>query len=157
MRLKRFFGFVLSGLLVITVLSSVSSAQLRNRQPLLRWMGQGFGDGYHQCNRGPVSDYYNPYSAHNSLLQSSTYPYQDPYSDRLRPGARYNLGAPGLDNSAAIYSDLQREVNQGSIPQPQFHSQAELRPMDRLDTGWNHPGSIPNDINGPLGNSAASD
>ena len=71
----RLCGFVIATVLVVTVFTSVSSAQLRPRQPLLRWMGQGFGDGYHQCNPGPNSDYYNPYSAHNSLLHAQDNPY----------------------------------------------------------------------------------
>lgn len=74
MPIARLSVYVFSALLVMTTFSSVSSAQLRNRQHVLRWMGQGFGDGYHQCNPGPNSDYYNPYSAHNSWLHSQFTP-----------------------------------------------------------------------------------
>jgi hypothetical protein len=116
-------------------------------------MGQGFGDGYHQCNRGPVSDYYNPYSAHNSVLQSSTYPYVDPYSERISPAARFNRGIPGADNSGWIYNDLQGDAFQGSSPRsrPQPQTKPKLRPMNRPGTGGNKQDKI---INGPLDNSA---
>lgn len=67
MPLTRIFGLGLSVVMVVTVLSSASSAQIKRP---LRWMGQGFSDGYHRCAPGPNSDYYNPYSAHNSLLIS---------------------------------------------------------------------------------------
>ena len=42
------------------------------RQRGLRWLGQGFGDGYHRQNPGYDTSYYNPYSAHNSRLISQT-------------------------------------------------------------------------------------
>lgn len=65
MPLTRIIGFGLSLVIVVTVFSSVGSAQIKRP---LRWLGQGFSDGYHQCNPGPNSDYYNPYSEHNSYL-----------------------------------------------------------------------------------------
>lgn len=73
MTTKRILGFALSTLFLLPLFSSVSSAQLRNRQPLLRWGGHGFSDGYHVCTPGPNPDYYNPYSAHNSQLYQKTY------------------------------------------------------------------------------------
>lgn len=51
--------------LMATVFSSDCSAQLHRP---MRWLGQGFSDGYHRCNPGPNSDYYDPYTVHNSLL-----------------------------------------------------------------------------------------
>lgn len=53
--------------MVVTIFSSVSTAQNRR---LSRWGGEWFSDGYHRGNPGPNSDYYNPYTAHNSLLIS---------------------------------------------------------------------------------------
>ena len=55
--------------------SFVTSCQAQNtfrRQRGLRWLGQGFGDGYHRQNPGYDTSYYNPYSAHNSLLLSQS-------------------------------------------------------------------------------------
>ena len=71
MRLKRVLIFVLCLVMVVTIFSSLSSAQVRRP---LRWLGHGYSDGYNRCNPGPISDYYNPYSAHNSRLVS-----QPPY------------------------------------------------------------------------------
>jgi len=65
MSIARISGFALSIVMVATLFSSISSA----RRPL-RWLGQGFSDGYHRCTPGPNSDYYNPYTAHNSMLIS---------------------------------------------------------------------------------------
>ena len=50
------------------------------QQRALRWLGQGFGDGYHRKNPGYDTSYYNPYSAHNSLLIS-----QSPEYMAIRP------------------------------------------------------------------------
>lgn len=68
MALKRIAGFAFSVVLLATIFSSVSSAQLG--QKAFRWLGEGYGPGYNRCNPGPNSDYYNPYSAHNSMLIS---------------------------------------------------------------------------------------
>ena len=67
MPITRIFGFILSIVMVVTLFSSIGTAQI---QRPLRWLGQGFSDGYHKCNPGPNSDYYNPYTAHNSMLIS---------------------------------------------------------------------------------------
>ncbi len=65
MPLSRILGFGLSVVIVVTVFASTGSAQIKRP---LRWLGQGFSDGYHRCNPGPDSDYYNPYSDHNTYL-----------------------------------------------------------------------------------------
>lgn len=65
MPLTRIFGLGLSIVILVTVFSSVGSAQIKRP---LRWLGEGFSDGYHRCNPGPNSDYYNPYSANNAYL-----------------------------------------------------------------------------------------
>ena len=67
MPFTRIFGFSLPLVIVVTFFASVGTAQIPRP---LRWLGQGFSDGYHQCNPGPNSDYYNPYTAHNSMLIS---------------------------------------------------------------------------------------
>ena len=59
---------------VISTQTTPAEAQhLRSRQPLqagFRWLGQGWSAGYHHRNPGPNTDYYNPYTAHNSMLIS---------------------------------------------------------------------------------------
>lgn len=61
----RLFGLVLPVLMVVTALASTGFAQ---KQRYLRWVGYGISDGYHVANPGPNSDYYNPYTEHNSAL-----------------------------------------------------------------------------------------
>ena len=59
--------------------TSVEAQHLRSRQPFqagFRWLGQGWSAGYHHQNPGPNSDYYNPYTAHNSMLISRMPQYQ---------------------------------------------------------------------------------
>ena len=79
--------------LLVTSLTSTSSAQWRGlRQPgqkVLRVLGAGYGPGYHWRTPGPNSDYYNPYSAHNSLLISEPGPSGDfgAYSNNHAPAA----------------------------------------------------------------------
>jgi len=55
-------------LIVVSAISNSCSGQILQKP--LRWLGEGYSAGYHRCNPGPVSDYYNPYSAHNSMLIS---------------------------------------------------------------------------------------
>ncbi len=62
---SKHFGLVLPVIMVVTVLSSTSFAQ---KHRYLRWVGYGISDGYHVANPGPNSDYYNPYTKHNSAL-----------------------------------------------------------------------------------------
>ena len=76
MSLRPVFCLLVSALLLTTVFSSVSSAQrlrsgLQGQRRPLRILGHGWSAGYHWRNPGPNSDYYNPYSAHNSMLKSS--------------------------------------------------------------------------------------
>ena len=54
---------------VVTILTSSASAQFF--QTPFRWLGEGFSAGYHRCNPGPDTDYYNPWNAHNSRLISN--------------------------------------------------------------------------------------
>lgn len=77
MFLRPVFCLLVAAVLLTTAFSSVSSAQWRRsglmgqRRPL-RVLGHGCSAGYHWRNPGPNSDYYNPYSAHNSQLTSQT-------------------------------------------------------------------------------------
>ena len=76
MSLRTVFCLLVSALLLTTVFSSESSAQrlrsgLQGQRRPLRILGHGWSAGYHWRTPGPNSDYYNPYSAHNSMLKSS--------------------------------------------------------------------------------------
>lgn len=75
MFLRPVFCLLVSAVLLTTAFSSESSAQwrrsgLQGQKRPLRVLGHGYSGGYHWRNPGPNSDYYNPYSAHNSLLMS---------------------------------------------------------------------------------------
>jgi len=70
-RLLFAFSFVAIFSCVLT--ESESQAQILRRplgQELGRFLGLGYGNGYHCRTPGPQADYYNPYSAHNSYLVS---------------------------------------------------------------------------------------
>lgn len=76
MFLRPVFCLLVSAVLLTTAFSSESSAQwrrsgLQGQKRPLRVLGHGYSAGYHWRNPGPNSDYYNPYSAHNSLLMSN--------------------------------------------------------------------------------------
>ena len=67
-------------IILFAVLSSLTSdCQAQRRrfvlgQEIHRFLGAYHGAGYHCANPGPNSDYYNPYSAHNSSLTAGNYP-----------------------------------------------------------------------------------
>lgn len=114
MSLRPVFCLLVSAVLVTTALSSVSSAQwlrsgLKGQRRPLRVLGHGYSAGYHWRNPGPNSDYYNPYSAHNSQLTSQTggsYGYFPNYG-----GQRYSpTGEPNYENlhGDAIEGDFQQ-------------------------------------------------
>ncbi len=91
MKLRPFIVLLLSGTVLLTLLgSSPVSAQWRGirspAQMVLRNLGHGFGPGYHSRTPGPNSDYYNPYSAHNSMLISQMGP--QPQTSRYLEGNR---------------------------------------------------------------------
>ena len=77
MSLKKILLVALATLVVCAGFALPCQAQNTfRRQRGLRWLGQGFGDGYHRKNPGYDTSYYNPYSAHNSLLISQSPEYQ---------------------------------------------------------------------------------
>jgi len=134
---KRILGFGLSLVIVVTVFSSIGSAQLKRP---LRWLGQGFSDGYHQCNPGPNSDYYNPYSVHNTYLYhqnqqpvTSYHSSQYHHAKRSVPFSVYT--APAQFNNDPTLTVLPAEVNENSFApyQPDAESAS--------DTNWQ---AIPN-------------
>lgn len=72
---------LITAILTVTIVcfatASDTFAQRRAFKPRpLRWLGQGYGDGYHRCSPGYDSSHYNPYSAHNSFLYSQTPQFQ---------------------------------------------------------------------------------
>ena len=70
---RLLFAFSFTALFVCMSSDSESHAQHRRRQAgaeLGRFLGFGYGNGYHCRTPGPNTDYYNPYSEHNSHLVS---------------------------------------------------------------------------------------
>lgn len=103
MSLKKILLVALATLVVCGGFALPCQAQnpLNRRQPL-RWLGQGFSDGYHRKNPGYDTSYYNPYSSHNSNLIS-----QSPEYLAIRPVAmnqniprRFFNGIPFSDYAA---------------------------------------------------------
>lgn len=73
-------SLIVAGVLCAMLFSPNSHCQAQHRrfvpgQELGRFLGFGHGAGYHCSNPGQNTDYYNPYSAHNSLLISANEPY----------------------------------------------------------------------------------
>ena len=96
MSLKK---IVLAALAVLVVCGSFAlpcHAQNSFRHRPLRWLGQGFSDGYHRCNPGYDTSYYNPYSAHNSNLisQSPEYMAINPVPTNQELPQRFFNGIP---------------------------------------------------------------
>ena len=115
--------------LVIVSISFVAEASAQNRlghRPL-RWLGQGFGDGYHRCNPGYDSSHYNPYSAHNTFLYSQTPQYRaltgtqnyamSPNQDlRFRVGVPYSIyAAPPRNNPLGHFQGMPRTTTTNSF------------------------------------------
>ena len=68
--------FIIAMLMVGCLSQVEANAQLRQMRPFQRAnraLGLYSGSGYHYQNPGPRSDYYNPYTAHNSGLVSRGY------------------------------------------------------------------------------------
>jgi len=141
MALKRLTGFALSVVLLATIFSSVSSAQLG--QKAFRWLGEGYGPGFNRCNPGPNSDYYNPYSPHNSMLISRLPQFQNqnfqsytmnnldsrtvyqgiPYSVYAAPANQQNFESPAMN-----------QMNQNSFVPDDSNSETQKEPGEvRLD------------------------
>jgi hypothetical protein len=68
----RYFSLIVLGVLVWSVETKSGLGQqrwthlLRPDQGTARFLGLGYGHGYHKANPGTNSDYYNPYSPQNS-------------------------------------------------------------------------------------------
>ncbi len=106
---------------VLSSLTSDCQAQRRRFVPgqeLGRFLGIGHGAGYHCANAGQNTDYYNPYSAHNSMLTFSSYPdngyiggYSSFDSDTVPHASYTNRG----QNQHSVFESLP-----GQTVQPRF-------------------------------------
>ena len=88
------------------LIESESQAQLFSRTPgqeIGRFLGLGYGNGYHCRTPGPQADYYNPYSAHNSSLVSHGHT-GGGYSN-MNTG--YAIGSLGGSIPHAVYTGTQ--------------------------------------------------
>ena len=97
MSLKKFLLVALTAVVVCGGFALECQAQNPfKRQFVGRWLGQGVGDGYHRCNPGYDSSYYNPYSAHNSTLvsQSPEYLALEAQQAFHQPAQRFFSGVP---------------------------------------------------------------
>lgn len=126
MFIRPVFCLLVSAVLLTTALSSVSSAQwlrsgLKGQRRPLRVLGHGYSAGYHWRNPGPDSDYYNPYSAHNSLLTSAN-EVNDFYQYNGQP--RYSpTGEPNYETIPGVPIEPDQAVPNGQ-GQPAVGSEA---------------------------------
>ena len=97
MSLKKILLVTITSLVVYGGLTLPCQAQnsLNRRRPL-RWLGQGYSDGYHRHNPGHDTSYYNPYTAHNSTLVSQSPEYQALLAQQAsqQPTQRFFAGVP---------------------------------------------------------------
>ena len=97
MSLKKILLVAITSLVVYGGLALPCQAQnaLNRRRPL-RWLGQGYSDGYHRHNPGHDTSYYNPYTAHNSTLVSQSPEYQAILAQQAsqQPTQRFFAGVP---------------------------------------------------------------
>ena len=117
---------LLLAVLAIAVFADPSSSDaqhLRSRQPLqagFRWLGQGWSAGYHHRNPGPNTDYYNPYTAHNSMLISQQPGYQEPqhqYGNRPNSGGvPASVYAPTSGTNSGGYYGYGQSIRPTFVP-----------------------------------------
>jgi len=97
MSFKKILLVVVTSLVVFGGLTLPCQAQnsLNRRRPL-RWLGQGYSDGYHRHNPAHDTSYYNPYTAHNSTLVSQRPEYQAILAQQAsqQPTQRFFAGVP---------------------------------------------------------------
>ena len=97
MSLKKILLVTITSLVVYGGLTLPCQAQnpLNRRRPL-RWLGQGYSDGYHRHNPGHDTSYYNPYTTHNSTLVSQSPEYQALLAQQAsqQPTQRFFAGVP---------------------------------------------------------------
>ena len=92
MTLRRILAIVLP-LLMFVVFESEVNAQLRPIHRAGRFLGLGWGNGFHTRTPGPVVDHYNPYSVTNSYFLHRQHRSGLPRQANpgyFYPGAQYN-------------------------------------------------------------------
>jgi hypothetical protein len=103
---------------ITSIASSNCEAQIRSPHRLgrrvMQWGGHGWGPGYHYCNPGPNTDYYQPWTAHNSYLLSEQ-PGHSGANPRPGYGIPYSIYANGANQNPDM-SPIQPPSN--SIPTP---------------------------------------
>lgn len=147
---SKHLGLILPVIMVVTVLSSTSFGQ---KTRYMRWVGHGISDGYHVGTPGPNSDYYNPYTKHNSDLlirsakhspvqtknqrfpASSFSKYPRFSSPALRPSNRISVTRP--PSPPATDNSLQPTLKKISTQSPaRFRPAANSDKPKALDSGF---------------------
>ena len=117
-------------LVLLAVGTMISHADAQNtfrRHRPLRWLGQGFSDGYHRCSPGYDTSYYNPYSAHNSVLLSQT-----PQFRQLNNTQNYEVGASQeLRFFGGVPFSVYAAPSQQPFIEPDNSFEPEDEPVDR--------------------------
>ena len=76
-------GLICLALGLLAIFVDTTDAQIRVLQRSNRAFGHWTGPGYHKCNPGPNSSYYNPWTRHNSFLISRTPEFQSRYGQEI--------------------------------------------------------------------------
>jgi len=138
MSLKKILLVALATLVVCGGFALPCQAQntFRRHRPL-RWLGQGFSDGYHRQNPGYDTSYYNPYSAHNSNLisQSPEYLAIRPVSSNQHQSLRFFNGVPFSDYAAPPQLNSHLQTSPSQQFQGSFSPSADSRLESDLDDG----------------------
>lgn len=143
MSLNRTIVFALTWVAVASIYSSVSNAQITRP---MRWAGHGFSDGYHRCTPGPNSDYYNPYTVHNSLLIHQNPAAYDALPNRFRSSGPLKPGVPFWEYAAPAQSTQRSDRNSisgGGNIVPRFGrpvSPDEFAPSQPFNVHWENHG-----------------
>lgn len=133
---------------VIALSAAAEECQAQNsfkRHRPLRWLGQGFSDGYQRCNPGHDTSYYNPYSAHNSHLVSQSPEYlasASRYAPSLGHGgpARYFTGVPFSVYAAPAQSTFNSVLSPAEQVESSFAPSVSPKPK-AVDSGNEFEGS----------------
>ena len=132
---------------VLSSLASDCQAQRRRFVPgqeLGRFLGIGHGAGYHCANPGQNTDYYNPYSAHNSMLTASSYPEQgyiggySSFESDVVPHASYTNRDPGQHS---VFESLP-----GQAVQPRFEPAVDRTQKKREEADFDGDVDADNDL-----------
>jgi len=108
---RLLFTFSFVAIFGSVLIESESQAQLfvgPRIQEINRFLGVGWGNGYHCRTPGPQTDYYNPYSAHNSYLVSRNQP-PGRYSNLSTGYAVGGVGGVGRSIPHSVYTGTQSD------------------------------------------------